>query len=173
MNKQITMERTWEYPIDDVWELWTTREGIASWWGPEGFETTVHQLELRAGGPLEYSFTAVREQEIAYLKQAGQPLTTRVRATYTRVEPMTLIAWNNLADFIPGVDPYEVETRVELKVTGRGVEMTLKFDVMHDEHWTQLAQAGWESELQKLAKQLEKEEHPPPMKRITPSLWFD
>ena len=31
----------------------------------------------------------------------------------------------------------------------------MKFDVMHDEWWTQMAQAGWENELAKLAKQLE------------------
>ena len=58
MKKQITMERTLDGTLGDVWELWTTKEGIESWWGPEGFETKVAKLELRVGGTLEYSFTA-------------------------------------------------------------------------------------------------------------------
>jgi uncharacterized protein YndB with AHSA1/START domain len=155
MKKQITMERVWAYPLGDVWELWTTREGIESWWGPDGFKTKVYQLELRPGGALEYSFTAVGAEQIAFLERAGQPIMSTVRGKYTVVEPMTLVAWNNLTDFIQGVEPYEVETRVELKESARGVEMTLKFDVMHDERWTQMAKAGWENELEKLARQLE------------------
>jgi uncharacterized protein YndB with AHSA1/START domain len=155
VKKQITMRRTWEYPLEDIWELWTTKEGIESWWGPDGFRTTVHRLDLKPGGALEYSFTAVGAEQIAFLEKAGQPIVSTVRGKYIAVQPMTLLAWNNLTDFIQGVEPYEVETRVELKQTRQGVEMTLKFDVMHDERWTQLAQAGWESELRKLAAQLE------------------
>lgn len=135
--------------------MWTTKEGIESWWELDGFRATVHRLELKVGGELEYSFTAVGAEQIAFLEKAGQPIVSTVRAEYIAVQPMTLVAWNNLTDFIQGVEPYEVETRVELKPTPQGVEMTLKFDVMHDERWTQLAKAGWESELQKLTKQLE------------------
>jgi hypothetical protein len=32
--------------------------------------------------------------------------------------------------------------------------MVLTLDAMHDDHWTQLAVMGWESELAKLAKVL-------------------
>jgi uncharacterized protein YndB with AHSA1/START domain len=155
VKKQITMQRTWQYPLEDIWELWTTKDGIEAWWGPDGFRTKVHRLELTVGGALEYSFTAVGSEQIAYLQKAGQPLVSTVRGKYTVVQPMILVAWNNLTDFIQGVEPYEVETRVELKPTTSGVEMTLKFDVMHDEMWTQMAKAGWENELEKLAKQLE------------------
>ena len=28
-------------PPERVWELWTTPEGIAAWWAPDGFATTV------------------------------------------------------------------------------------------------------------------------------------
>lgn len=44
MKKTITLERTYRAPIADVWEMWTTKEGIESWWGPDGFAVTV-QLE--------------------------------------------------------------------------------------------------------------------------------
>src|SRR5690606_30020703 len=50
----VVMERTYEAPVEDLWELWTTREGFESWWGPEGFRVEVHELDLRVGGALAY-----------------------------------------------------------------------------------------------------------------------
>jgi len=35
--RKITIERTYEASIDVLWDLWTTKEGIESWWGPDGF----------------------------------------------------------------------------------------------------------------------------------------
>ena len=34
-NARITIERTYRASVEDVWDLWTTKEGIESWWGPE------------------------------------------------------------------------------------------------------------------------------------------
>ena len=45
-RRTISIERTFDAPIADVWDLWTTKEGIESWWGPEGFIVTVSRLEL-------------------------------------------------------------------------------------------------------------------------------
>ena len=36
-QRTITIERTYQAAIEDVWALWTTKEGIESWWGPDGF----------------------------------------------------------------------------------------------------------------------------------------
>ena len=57
-----------------------------------------------------------------------------------------------MADFIPGTEPYEVETTVVLDPGPDGVRMVLTFDAMHDEQWTERAVAGHESELGKLDK---------------------
>jgi len=57
----------------------------------------------------------------------------------------------NLADFIPGVEPYEVETRLALTALDRdNTRVDLDFDAMHDEFYTQMAKQGWEAELGKL-----------------------
>ena len=45
---QFTIERTYEATLEEAWALWTTKEGIESWWGPEGFDVTVLSLDLRA-----------------------------------------------------------------------------------------------------------------------------
>jgi uncharacterized protein YndB with AHSA1/START domain len=153
MKKRITLQRTFNAPLELVWELWTTREGIEAWWGPPGFEVKVRKLELRAGGALEYVMTAVGAEQIAFMKQQGQPLSTTLKARYTEVSPKTQAAWMNLADFIPGIDPYEVETRLTLTALGQeSVRVDLQLDAMHDEFYTSMATQGWESELGKLAE---------------------
>ena len=48
----IRLERRYEAAVEDLWFLWTTKEGFESWWGPEGFRVEVHKLDLRVGGDL-------------------------------------------------------------------------------------------------------------------------
>jgi uncharacterized protein YndB with AHSA1/START domain len=150
-RKRITMERVYQAAVRDVWELWTTKEGIESWWGPGGFTVKVHKLDLRAGGELLYAMTAIDPPQVAFMKKAGMPLTTEARITFTEVVPLERLAYVHLADFIPGVEPYDVATVVELHKTSGGVRMVLTFDAMHNDEWTQRATMGWESEIGKLA----------------------
>jgi hypothetical protein len=88
------------------------------------------------------------------MRKAGMPLTTEHRITYTEVDPPGRLAYNELADFIPGVEPYEVETLIELDQVAGGVRLVLTFEAMHDEQWTRMATLGRESELERLAKVL-------------------
>jgi uncharacterized protein YndB with AHSA1/START domain len=147
---QFSMERSYAASLDEVWALWTTKDGIESWWGPEGFDVTVRGIDLRPGGELLYVMTAVRSEEIAFMKQAGMPLATEAKVTYTEVQPQTRLGYKTLTDFVPGVEPYDVATVVELRAVGEGVKMTLTFDAMHDAQWSEQARAGHESQLRKL-----------------------
>jgi uncharacterized protein YndB with AHSA1/START domain len=140
----ITLERTYRAALADVWDLWTTKDGIESWWGPEGFTVTVRKLDLRPGGELLYAMTATAPPQIAFM-------TTEARITYREVSAPQRLAYVHLTDFIPGVAPYDVTTVVELRASGDEVHMVLTIDRMHDETWTQRAVMGWESELGKLA----------------------
>ena len=63
-RRMITIERTFNAAIEDVWALWTTADGIESWWGPEGFRVKVRKLELRAGGALHYDMIAAGPDQI-------------------------------------------------------------------------------------------------------------
>ena len=155
-RRTVTLERTFSASVEEVWDLWTTRDGIESWWGPDGFAVTVHQLDLRPGGALLYAMTAVGSDQIAFMKNAGMPLVSETRVTYTEVDPPRRLAYTTVADFIPGVEPYDVTTVVELHSIPDGVRLVLTQEAMHDESWTQMAVMGWESELNKLAQVLKK-----------------
>ena len=147
---QFTIERGYAAAVERVWALWTTRSGIESWWGPEGFEVKVTSLDLRPGGDLIYDMTAVAPEQVAFMKQAGMPLTTRARVTYTEVTPGKRLGFKTAADFIPGVEPYEVGTLVEFQPAGAGVRLLITLDAMHDQVWTERSRAGNESQLRKL-----------------------
>ncbi len=150
-RRKVRIERTFNAAVEDIWELWTTKDGIESWWGPPGFEVKVRKLDVRRGGELLYAMTAIAPDQIEFLKKAGMPLTTQSLVTYTEVEPPKRLAFTQMADFIPNVKPYEVATTVELDDRPEGVKMVLTLDAMHDEYWTKMAVMGWESELDRLA----------------------
>ena len=131
-DDKIVIERTYEASIADVWELWTTKEGI--------------------GGQMVYAMTAVDPPQVQFMKKAGMPLTTEARLTYTGVVPGKTIAYTHRADFIPGVEPYNAGNKVDFFAVGGNVRMVLTLDPMHSDEWTQRAVMGMESQLGKLAR---------------------
>jgi len=153
-RRKVTIERSFASSIEEVWDLWTTKDGIESWWGPDGFATKVQKIDLRPGGELLYTMTAVGSDQIEFLKRAGMPVVQVVRARYTEVVPPTRLAYTTLADFFPGIEPYDAATTVALYPTANGVRLVLTLDEMHDAHMTKLAVMGWESELARLARVL-------------------
>jgi uncharacterized protein YndB with AHSA1/START domain len=153
-RRRITIERTYDATPEEVWEMWTTKEGIESWWGPGGFSVTVHKIDLRPGGELLYAMTATGPEQIEFMKKSGMPTSHEARITFNEITPPRRLAYTQYADFIPGVQPYDVATLVEIHPGPHGVRLVLSFDAMHDEHWTNMAVMGWESELGKLASAL-------------------
>jgi uncharacterized protein YndB with AHSA1/START domain len=147
---KLTLERTFKASLEEVWELWTTRDGIESWWGPEGFSVAVRELDLRPGGELVYAMSATKPEQMEYMTKAGMPLVTEHRLIYTEVDPARRLAYTAMVDFIPGVEPYEIVTVIELHEVKHRVRMVLTFDRMHDDAWTRLAVMGRESELGRL-----------------------
>lgn len=146
-----TLTRTYAATLEEVWAMWTTPAGVESWWGPSGFAVTVRSMDLRPGGALHYVMTAVEADKIAFMKRAGMPVATEATVHYTVVSPPRLLAYVHLVDFVPGVATYDVNTVVELAEVEGGVQLTLHFDAMHEELWTQRARMGWTEELGKLA----------------------
>lgn len=153
-RRQIALERTFDATLEEVWALWTTEDGVESWWGPEGFAVTVHVLDLRAGGEMRYAMRATGAPQIAAMKRAGMPLVTEGKLTYREISPRRRLTYVHAVDFVPGVAAYDVETAVELSPVAAGVRMVVTLDAMHDAPWTEMATKGWESQLDKAARLL-------------------
>ncbi len=144
------IEREFAVSPEALWALWTTAEGIESWWGPDGFQVKVESIDVRAGGELVYVMTAAEPEQVAFMEKAGMPLATQTRLTFTEVSRPHRLAYTMLADFVPEVAPYDVATVVEMKATPKGVKLIVTSGAMHDDLWTERARAGHESQMRKL-----------------------
>ncbi len=49
-DRSITIERTFDAPIELVWEAWTKPEHLKNWWGPSGFTSTISKMEVKPQG---------------------------------------------------------------------------------------------------------------------------
>ena len=49
-NRELKISRTFNAPIELVWEAWSNPNQLKIWWGPDGFTTTIHKMDLVANG---------------------------------------------------------------------------------------------------------------------------
>jgi uncharacterized protein YndB with AHSA1/START domain len=155
MPDQHRIERTYPTTADEVWDLWTTRSGIESWWAPDGFTVEVEKLELEPGGELVYTMTATAPAQIEFMRNAGMPLATTSRKRFTAIERPRRLGYTSLVDFVPDTPPYEFLTVVELEPDNEGVKVRMTVDAMHDQVWTERLLAGRANELDNLAAVVE------------------
>src|SRR5256885_13883109 len=83
---KVVVERTYRAPVEELWALWTTKEGFESWWGPEGFRVEVHALDARVGGALHYDMIAATPEMIEAMKRMGRPASMPAHARVTQLE---------------------------------------------------------------------------------------
>jgi uncharacterized protein YndB with AHSA1/START domain len=149
---KVIVERTYRASAEELWELWTTKAGFESWWGPEGFRVEVHALEGRGGGALEYDMIAAAPDAIAAMKRMGQPLSHYTRGRFAEFEPHRRLTLVHVIDFIAGVEPYESKIEVDFEALGDEARMVVTIHPHRDPHWTKMSTLGFESQLTKLDK---------------------
>ncbi len=49
-DREIIITRLIDAPPARVFDAWTDPEQVAQWWGPRGFTTTTHKMEVKPGG---------------------------------------------------------------------------------------------------------------------------
>ncbi|MGF1609822.1 MAG: SRPBCC domain-containing protein [Kiloniellales bacterium] len=49
-DREIVLTRLFDAPRELVFEAWSDPAQLAQWWGPDGFTTTTHTMDLRPGG---------------------------------------------------------------------------------------------------------------------------
>ena len=149
---KLTFERIYTARVEELWELWTTKAGFESWWGPEGFRVEVHTLEARAGGPIEYDMIADAPDAIAAMKRIGQPLSHATRGWFAQFRPIEHLTLMHMIDFISGLEPYESMIEVDFHAAGERSRMMVTLHPHRDPHWTDMAAKGFGSQLTKLDK---------------------
>ena len=49
-TQAIVIERTFNAPVELIWQLWTEAEHFKNWYGPNGFSIPVAEIDLQVGG---------------------------------------------------------------------------------------------------------------------------
>lgn len=147
---KVVVERTYRATLKDVWDLWTTKDGFESWWGPQGFRAEVHELDARVGGALHYDMIADTPEMIAAMKQMGQAESHATHSRFSVLKPHERLVLTSVIDFIPGVAAYESDIAVDFFSTGTNVRMVVTLDGMHSEQFTKMQEEGFTSQLTKL-----------------------
>jgi uncharacterized protein YndB with AHSA1/START domain len=149
---KVVFERRYRARVEELWELWTTKAGFESWWGPEGFRVDVHALDARPGGTLHYAMIADAPEAIEAMKQLGRPISHEARGRFSEIRPHERLAITHVIDFLPGVKPYESTITVEFFALPGSARMVITLDPMHDEEFTRMSTMGFTSQLTKLDK---------------------
>ena len=82
----MVLTRTFEAPVEVVWDAWTQSDLVKRWWGPKGFTAPVAEMDVREGGT---SLVCMR----APAEYGGQDLYNTW--TYTEVVPGERLAYVN------------------------------------------------------------------------------
>jgi uncharacterized protein YndB with AHSA1/START domain len=150
----VTFERSYQAAVANLWDLWTTKTGFESWWGPKGFRVDVHRIEPRVGGALVYDMIAVGREEIEFMKKTFARVAHATHGSFTQVVPHERLEIVHVIDFVPGQEAYEHRMRVEFFAEGKMARMVIAVEPHTTPEWTQAARMGMESQLTKLPEVL-------------------
>ena len=153
MAKQIAVTKTFNAPVEMVWELWVNPELVKRWWGPKHFISPVAKIDFREGGKSLVSMKAPKEM-------GGQEFYSIW--IYQKIIPLTTIEFiQNLSDKdgnkiepvtvgMPPDSPLDVRTVVTFRTVGtRKTEMTVT-EYAEFGSISNFAQLGLEQSLEKM-----------------------
>jgi uncharacterized protein YndB with AHSA1/START domain len=142
----IVLERNYRAPVAELWELWTTKDGFESWWGPEGFRVEVELIEARMGGALVYDMIAETPEAIA----TGCQATLRARSRFVEFRPHERLKLVDLIDSASGTPADDRAIEVEFRTDGEWTTMLVTIHPHIDPSDTTIAIAAFRSQLARL-----------------------
>ena len=143
----IRFERVYDGPVEDLWALWTTKDGVEAWFAPGGCRLEAPIMDMREGGEFEHVMTAVDADAVAYMERTGRSLVTRIRGHFVELRPHERLHLRFSMDFLPGVEPYPYDMVVEFHPQGERVRMVVTADAHPDSEMTRLAKQTLDGQL--------------------------
>jgi len=150
----LVITRTFDAPIERVWQAWTDPKQLMLWWGPKEFTAPTIHIDLREGGKYHY---CMRGPDGKDYWSTG---------TFEEIVPMErLVFTDSFADKdgnivsgayygMPEEFPLVLKVIVELEQLPGKTRMTLKHVGMPPSESKELAGQGWNESFDKMAYSL-------------------
>ncbi len=139
---ELTIKRVFaNVGADKVFGAWTDPVVMASWYGPEGMETTIHQFDLRQGGAYRLTMKAP-DGSLNWLRGEFRELRRPEKLVFSW-------QWENAAEpASPGAQ--ETLVTIDIRAIGQDVAMTLTHSGFASEAAVSSHTDGWTSMMAKL-----------------------
>ena len=82
-EKQLKVSRTFEAPLELLWQAWTDPEHFKKWYGPKGFSTPICEIDFNEGGSHFWSMKSSNGMQMYY------------SGIYKRIVPMESIVYSD------------------------------------------------------------------------------
>ena len=153
----VTIERSFDAPVDLIWLMWTDPEHFAAWYGPDGATIPSAKMDVRVGGTRLVSMQVQTPDGPMQMWFTGEyrEVVENERLVYTESmsdENGNVLSPEDLG--MPAGHPTTTEVRVELEdVGGRTTMVMTHAGVPSDSPGA----TGWAMALDKLAAHLEEQ----------------
>lgn len=88
-KRTLSIKKTFEAPIELVWEAWTEAEHLAQWWGPKGMPITIVEHNFQVGGHWKYVMPMPNGSEFVSEGEYSEIVKFKKIVTSANFRPMT------------------------------------------------------------------------------------
>ena len=142
-NRVLVVTRRFAAPRALVFKAWTEPAQIARWWGPQGFTTVTHQMDVRLGGAYRFSMRG----------PAGEVLWKR--GVYREIVPPERLVFTFAWEDAAGEPGHETVLTITFAEDGDGTLLTLRQAVFDTVAACEDHRRGWTSCLERFAGYVE------------------
>jgi uncharacterized protein YndB with AHSA1/START domain len=88
-KRTLSIKKTFDAPVELVWEAWTEPEHLAHWWGPKGMSITIVEHNFKVGGTWKYVMPMPNGSEFISEGQYSDIVKFKKIVTSANFRPMT------------------------------------------------------------------------------------
>ena len=155
---KFTEERVLPAPVQTVWSLWTTRNGLESWWSPEAFVMKVEELDIRVGGRIVFNYeeagTVGKPEWQSEFRGKGVSTSWSGRGSFLEVDPLRRLSFRQALDFGPKSSSQEYRMAADFRGVDTGTRLILTTEAPSSKHWLLLGRQNLVGQLDRLARLL-------------------
>lgn len=148
--KKLTIKRTFNAPVEKVWDAFTEQELLSRWWSPESMTCSYVSVDLKKGGLFRFCFKGLDGREF-WGRGVYQTISKPTHLSY--LDTFSDAKGNPVPPShfgLPGDKIIESLIEIAFSENGNKTDMTITGDNYFDDSMTENMTKGWNSMFDKL-----------------------